>query len=151
MHVAWLHSNRPIWEMIWKNILSIWFSHFTWTETHRWSNFSVSLYFNKKRQFPMRSVLTHLVRIKTFSKLLDYRRKSQNYVRIDTYYCKPKLISWRWINILAFDTRFLSPTIQKCADLSTYWPLFYYRPPGKFRYTTETIAKIRCQEVDIYR
>ena len=28
--------------------------------------------------------------------------------------------------------RFLSPTDQKCADLSTYWQFLHYRPPGKF-------------------
>ena len=31
--------------------------------------------------------------------------------------------------------RFLSPTDQKCAESSTYWQFFYYRPPGKFRFT----------------
>ena len=30
-----------------KNILYVWFSHFTLTETHRWWNYSLSLYFNK--------------------------------------------------------------------------------------------------------
>ena len=39
------------------NILSIWFSHFTVTETHWWYNESLSLHFNKKR-FSGRSVLT---------------------------------------------------------------------------------------------
>ena len=36
-HVVWLQSNtgdRP-WEMIWKNILYLWFSHFTLTEAHQ--------------------------------------------------------------------------------------------------------------------
>ena len=33
----------------------------------------------------MRAVLTHLLRIKTVSKLSDCGRKSQNYVHIDTY------------------------------------------------------------------
>ena len=33
------------------------------------------------------------------------------------------------INIIVFNTRFLSPTNQKSVD-STYWQLFYYRPPG---------------------
>ena len=28
------------------------------------------------------------------------------------------------------------PTDQKCADSSTYWQFFNYRPPGRFRYTT---------------
>ena len=41
-------------------------------------------------------------------------------VHIDTYSCKPELISWRQINITVLNTRFLSPTDQKCADLSTY-------------------------------
>ena len=33
-------------------------------------------------------------------------------------------------------TRFLSPTDLKCAESSTYWQFFYYRPPGKFRWTS---------------
>ena len=32
--------------------------------------------------------------------------------------------------------RFLSPTNQKCMELSTYWQFFYYRPPGKFQWFT---------------
>ena len=39
------------------------------------------------------------------------------------------------INITVFHTRFLSPTDQKCAESATYWQSFYYRPPGKFRFT----------------
>ena len=39
-----------------KNILYVWFSHFTLTETHRWWNYSLSLYFNKNKNSP---VLTH--------------------------------------------------------------------------------------------
>ena len=44
--LACRHSDRPTWDMI--NILYIWFSHFTLTETHRCWNYSLSLYFNKK-------------------------------------------------------------------------------------------------------
>ena len=48
-------------------------------------------------------------------------------------------------------TRFLSPTDLKCAESSTYWQFFYYRPPGKsismnicepFWQTAGDIAKI---------
>ena len=35
-----------------------------------------------------------------------------------------------------FYTRFLSPTDHKCVESSTYWQFFYYRPPGKFRWTS---------------
>ena len=35
-----------------------------------------------------------------------------------------------------FYTRFLPPTDLKCAESSTYWQFFYYRPPGKFRWTS---------------
>ena len=31
--------------------------------------------------------------------------------------------------------RFLSPTDEKCAEWSTYWQFFYYRPPDEFRFT----------------
>ena len=33
---------------------------------------------------------------------------------------------------------------------STYWQFFFYRPPGKFRYTTREITKMWRQELDIY-
>ena len=47
--------------------------------------------------------------------------------------------------------RFLSPTDQKCAESSTYWQFFYYRPPSKFRFThLGGIVKMFCQELDIY-
>ena len=47
--------------------------------------------------------------------------------------------------------RFLPPTDQKCAESSTYWQFFYYRPPGKFRFThLGEIVKMLCQELDIY-
>ena len=44
--LACWHSDRPTWDM--KNILYIWFSHFTLIETHQCWNYSLSLYFNKK-------------------------------------------------------------------------------------------------------
>ena len=50
-----------------------------------------------------------------------------------------------------FHMRFLSPTDQKCAESLTYWQFFYYRPPGKFRFThLGEIIKMLCQELDIY-
>ena len=88
----------------------------------------MSLCFNKKDSpcWPSQS--------EPYLKLLDCGRKIQNDVHIDTYR-KPELISRRWINITVFHTRFLSPTDEKCAESSTYWQFFYYRPPGKFRFT----------------
>ena len=72
-----------------KNILHIWFSHFTLTETHWCKNHFMSLYFNKKgsRCWPRQS--------KPSLKLLDCSRKIQNDVHIDTYYRKRELTSWR--------------------------------------------------------
>ena len=110
-YVLWLHSVRPTREMISKYILYIWFSHFTLTETYQCWNYSLSLYFNKNR-FSMRSVLTHWLAIETISKLLDCGRKVLNDVHIDTYHCKPELTSWRWINIIMFNTRYLSQLIR---------------------------------------
>ena len=47
--------------------------------------------------------------------------------------------------------RFPPPTDQKCVESSTYWQFFYYRPPGKFRFThLGEIVKMLCQELDIY-
>ena len=83
-------------------------------------------------------------------KLLDFGRKIQNDVHINTYYCKPELISWRQINITEFSMPFLSPTDQKCAESSTYWQFFYYHSPDKFRYSAREINKIWCQELDKY-
>ena len=54
-------------EMIWKNILKVWISHFTLTAAHRCKNYSLLLYFNKKKGFSMRSVLTHLPASETVS------------------------------------------------------------------------------------
>ena len=54
-------------------------------------------------------------------KLSDCGRKIRNDVHTDTCYCKPKLVSWRKLNITVFYTRFLSPTDRKYADSSTYW------------------------------
>ena len=36
-----------------ENILYVWFSHFTLTETHRWWIYSLSLYFNKNKNSPV--------------------------------------------------------------------------------------------------
>ena len=36
-------------------------------------------------------------------------------------------------------------TDQKCADSSTYWQFFHYRPPGVLRYSAGPIAKILCK------
>ena len=68
------------------------------------NNFSINLYWPTDWQF------------KLSLKLLDRGRKIQNNVRINIYYCKPDLISWRSINIAIFIKRFLPPTDQKCAD-----------------------------------
>ena len=51
-----------------------------------------------------------------------------------------------------FHMRFLSPTDQKCAESSTYWQVFYYRPLDKFRFIAHLggIVKMLCQELNIY-
>ena len=38
------------------------------------------------------------------------------------------------------DKAFLSPTDQKCADSSTHWQFFYYRPSSKFLYTAGEVT-----------
>ena len=66
--------------------------------------------------------MTHLLATsKPSLKLLDYGRKIQNDVDINTYYCKPELVSWRYINITVFYMRFLCPTvrIRRCIDSSS--------------------------------
>ena len=136
-HVVWLNCGRPTWDI--KNILYIWFSYFTLTETHRCQNYFM-LYFNKKKM---------VIRVdqgnrKPSLKLLACGRKTQNDVHIDTYYRKPEPISWT-----VFHARFLSPTDQKYAESSTYWQFFYYRQPGKFT-LGEIVVKMFCQEHNIY-
>ena len=80
--------------------------------------------------------------------LSDCGRKIRNDIHTDTYYCKPKLVSWRQLNITVFYTRFLSPTDRKYAESSTYWQFLDYRPPVNFDRCT--YAKVWCKELDIY-
>ena len=55
-----------------------------------------------------------------------------------------------------FYTRFLSPTEHKCAESSTYWQFFYYRPPGKFRWSSvnhfekQREISLKCDAKNIY-
>ena len=92
----WLHSNMPTWEMIWKKkkFLHL-IIHILPEQRHISGRIFPCRYSSIKKDDSMRSTLTHLLTIENLSTLLDYGRKSQNYVRIDTYYCKPKLLSWR--------------------------------------------------------
>ena len=64
-----------------KNILYIWFSHFSWHRHIGGRIFPCRISIKKSRFF-MTSVLTHLLKIETVSKLLHCGRKSQNYVHI---------------------------------------------------------------------
>ena len=49
-YVFWPVDLLTLWQATWdmKNILYIWFSHFTLTKTHRCLNYSLTLYFNKR-------------------------------------------------------------------------------------------------------
>ena len=80
--------------------------------------YSLSLYFIKN-SFSNQQISLYWPtdwQLKLSLKLLDRGRKIQNDVHTNTYYCKSDLISWRWINITIFNTRFPPPTDQKCAD-----------------------------------
>ena len=88
-----LHSDRPTWEMIWKIFFSFDF-HILPQQRHIGDRiFPCCCILKKKKEwFSMRSMLTHLLTIyETVSKLLDCGRENQNYIHIDTYYCKPEL------------------------------------------------------------
>ena len=94
-------------------------------------------------KYSLRLILTFYLNWQPRNRLLklldcagDFGRAIQNDVDINTYYCKPELISWWWINKTVSYTHFLSPADHKCAESSTYWQFFYYRPPGKFRWTS---------------
>ena len=56
--------------MIWKIFLTCEFSHFTLTEPHRCHNYSLSLYFNKKKIFRVDPFTYLLARIETVSKIV---------------------------------------------------------------------------------
>ena len=124
-----------------KNILYIWFSQFTLTETHRCQNYSLLLYL--KKNLPRLPIYLFTGNeSKTPLKLLECGRKIRNDVHTDTYYCKPKIVSWRQLNITVFYTRFLSPTDQLYAVSSMYWQFLDYRSPVNFdRYTLKCDAK----------
>ena len=94
-----------------------------------------------KGQFSMRSVLTHLLTNGTVSKLLYCGRENQNYIHIDTYYCKPELVPCKII-IIVFNLCFLFSTNQKYTDSSTFWQFLCYHPPSKFQYIVGETAKI---------
>ena len=84
------------------------FWHFTFTETHRWYNYSLSLHFIEKILcWPIYS------QSKPPLKFLDCCRQILNGAHIDSYYCKPELTSWRYIKMTAFHTRCMSPNDQK--------------------------------------
>ena len=62
------------WEMIWKNIHYIWFSHFTSTESHWCWKYSLSLYSLKTAfQSVCAKVLTHWLAIETVSIIVGSR------------------------------------------------------------------------------
>ena len=122
-YVVWLHSARP-WEMIW-------FSHFTLTESHWCSWYSLSLYFIKN-SFSISLCWPTDWQMKLSIKLLDRGRKIQN--DIHTIHIIANQTSYH-DDKSTFNTRFLPPTDQKCADCWTYWQ-FYYRPPALYRRVT---------------
>ena len=45
---------------------------------------------------------------------------------------------------------FLSPTDQKCAESSTFWQFFYYRPPGKLRQRERSLKRDAKNSTCIY-
>ena len=73
-----------------KNILYISFSNFALTETHRCQNYPLSLYKKISRVDPFTGNES-----KPSLKLSDCGRKIRNDVHVDTYFCKPELVSWR--------------------------------------------------------
>ena len=82
--------------------------------------------------------------------MLDCGGKVQNDAHIDTYYCKPELISWRWINITVFNMRFLSPTNQNGVDSSMYWQFFFYSPPEISIYSGRDHKNMMPRALNIY-
>ena len=117
-----------------KNILHIWFSHFTLTETHRCLNYSLLLYFNKKI-IPVDPLIRQL---KPSLKLLGSTKQIQNDVHINILLqTRTHIMTISQHNSIY--KRFLSPTYQKCAKSSTFWQFFYHPPPGKFRYAAESL------------
>ena len=150
-HVVWhwLHSDRPrsyIREMIWKKFFTFDFHILPW-QWHIGARIIPCRCIKKK--IPLVDPFTCLLAMnRNRLELSDCGRKIRNDIHTDTYYCKPKLVSWRQLNITVFYTRFLSPTDRKYAESSTYWQFLDYRPPVNFDRCT--YAKVWCKELDIY-
>ena len=108
-HVGWFHSARP-WEMIWKNIHYIWFSHFTLIQSHWCWKYSLSLYFIKN-SFSISLCWPAVWQLKLSLKLLDLKWCSYQYILLQT---RSHIMTINQHNIST--TRFLPPTNQKCAD-----------------------------------
>ena len=103
-----------------KNILYIWFSHFTHLnrDTSVLELFPVIVF--KKKNSPL---LTHILAMNQ-NRLKNCRLIA---VKIRNMFILMHIIA-NLANITVFYSHFPSPTDQK------YWK-FYYHPPGKFRYT----------------
>ena len=98
--------------------------------------------FNKKKF----SVLTQA--IKTVSKMVGLWQKDQKW-RPYRY-----ILSQTWAYIMTINQHnsvshaFSVPNWSEMCESSTYWQFFYYRPPGKFRFThLGEIAKMLFQEL----
>ena len=128
-----------------KNYLHLIFTFYLNSDTSAPELFPVVV--SKKKKIPLVDPFTCLLAMnRNRLELSDCGRKIRNDIHTDTYYCKPKLVSWRKLNITVFYTRFLSPTDRKYAESSTYSQFLDYRPPVNFdRYT---YSKVWCKELD---
>ena len=147
-HVVWhLTSLRQATELHrgndMKNILYIWFSHFTLTETHRCQNYSLSLY-QKKKNLPRWPIYLFTGNeSKPPLKLSDCGRKIRNDVYTDSYYCKPKLVT-RIMTITQHNSvlhAFSVPNWSEICGVVDVLTVPQLSPTGKFR---SIYAKVWC-------
>ena len=102
-------------------------------------------YFNKKRF----SVLNQA--IETVSKIVGLRKKDPKW-RPYWYILSQTRAHIMTINQhYSVSNAFSVPTWSEMCGVVDAWQFFYYRPPGKFRFThLGEIVKMLCQELDIY-
>ena len=106
--------------MVSGNLNTMWFDMFDFTPTGQHGKSYKNILHTGARIIPCRCISIKKIlpcwaiywQSKLSLKLLDFGRKIRNDVHIDTNYCKPKLVSWRWITITVFYTHFLSQLIR---------------------------------------
>ena len=150
-HVVWLHYDRSTWEVIWKNILYLWISHFTLTETHRCENYFLSLHFNKKDSQCGQCWHIYLNRNRLKNSWIAVERSEMTCIPIHIIANQNSCHDDKSAQLCL--TRVFCP--QLIGNVWTRRRIDYYRPPSKFRHTPihrrEMSLKTWNQDLDMCR